>query len=130
MSARNRAVLLTMVIGLFGWLLVGPVPTASAATYSCSSTHISGNAWVAGYYDGSTVIPSKTGVSAAGIEAQCILKSRGYNPGTIDGVFGPNSRAAMKRLQQDANNSYNAGLDEDGMPGPQSWGWLRVAWWG
>ncbi|MDX3855223.1 peptidoglycan-binding domain-containing protein [Streptomyces sp. AK02-01A] len=129
MSVRNRAAVVAVVIGLFGWLLAGPAPTASAATYSCSNTHISGNTWQAGYYSGMTVIPSKTGVSAAGIEAQCILKSRGYNPGTIDGVFGPNSREAMRQLQH-AANSYNAGLDEDGMPGPLSWGYLRVAFWG
>jgi peptidoglycan hydrolase-like protein with peptidoglycan-binding domain len=109
-SARNRAA------------------TASAASYSCSNIHISRNIITAGYYSGNTVIPSKAGVSAAGIEAQCILKNRGYYGDAVDGVFGPKSQAAMKWYQRDVNR-YGAGLTVDGIPGPASWPWLRRADW-
>ena len=97
---------------------------APARTYSCN-VRLNGNTYQAGYYDGDTVVPSTWGVSAAGVEAQCILAHRGFNPGTIDGVFGPNSRAAMMRFQRFANE-FGAGLDVDGLPGPHSWPWLRV----
>jgi hypothetical protein len=48
-----------------------------------------------------------------------------YNPGGIDGVFGSNSQRAMNAFQTDMNDIFGAGLSEDGMPGPQSWKWLR-----
>jgi peptidoglycan hydrolase-like protein with peptidoglycan-binding domain len=79
----------------------------------------------AGYYGGSSVVPSTTGVSAAGIEAQCLLARAGFNPGTIDGVFGPNSQAAARAFQQHADNTVGAELSVDGLPGPHTWPWLR-----
>ena len=80
----------------------------------------------AGHYNGLTTIPSTTQITAAGIEAQCLLIRYGsYNPGPVDGVFGNNSRAAMRQFQIDMNNVWGAGLTTDGLPGPQSWKWLR-----
>jgi hypothetical protein len=82
----------------------------------------------AGHYSGLTVVPSKTVVTSSGVEAQCLLVRYGdYNPGTIDGVFGPNSQNAMKQFQRDMNSFFGAGLAVDGLPGPASWKWLR--WW-
>jgi hypothetical protein len=78
----------------------------------------------AGYYSGDTIVPSTTGVSDAGIEAQCLVKLAGFDPGTIDGVFGRNSQSAMKAFQEYVN-SVGAGLQVDGLPGPDSWPWLR-----
>ena len=126
--AHKRLAAMGAALALTGGVVVGFAPAASAA-YSCSGTEIRGNVWEAGYYGGGTVVPTTTRVSAAGIEAQCILRERGYNPGTVDGVFGTNSQNAMKRLQRDAN-TYGAGLRVDGLPGPASWSWLRVAYWG
>jgi hypothetical protein len=80
----------------------------------------------AGHYSGLTAVPSKTQVTSSGVEAQCLLARYGdYNPGGIDGVFGSNSQRAMKAFQTDMNDIFGAGLSEDGMPGPQSWKWLR-----
>ncbi len=80
----------------------------------------------AGHYGGLSTVPSKTSVTAAGVEAQCLLKRYGdYNPGTVDGVFGPNSQAAMRAFQSDMNSWFGAGLSVDGLPGPKTWPWLR-----
>jgi hypothetical protein len=78
-----------------------------------------------GYYSGNTVTPSGSQVTSSGLEAQCILWFTGFNPGAIDGVFGPNSRAAMADFQRFMNSHFASGLRVDGWPGPQSWKWLR-----
>ncbi|MFI5960185.1 peptidoglycan-binding protein [Cryptosporangium sp. NPDC051539] len=68
--------------------------------------------------------PSATGVSAAGIEAQCLLKHYRFTL-TIDGVFGPTSQSKAKQFQEMQNELFDAGLREDGKVGPQTWPWLR-----
>jgi len=83
----------------------------------------------AGHYSGNTIQPSTTGVSAAGIEAQCLLKlvatfDPRANPGPVDGIFGPMSQAAAEEVQDDVNTA-GARILEDGMVGPQTWPWLR-----
>ncbi|MBD0839286.1 MULTISPECIES: peptidoglycan-binding domain-containing protein [unclassified Streptomyces] len=98
--------------------------TASAAAYKCNIVK-SGEYWYAGHYSGMTVVPSATTVTAAGIEAQCLLKDIGYYTGTVDGYFGPLSQDAMKRYQRLINQQHNVGLAVDGWPGPKSWPWLR-----
>jgi len=45
---------------------------------------------------------------------QRLLKLKGFDPGGIDGVFGPRTEAALKVLQE------AAGLDVDGIFGPKS----------
>lgn len=44
------------------------------------------------------------------------LKQLGFNPGSIDGIFGPKTQAAVKAFQQ------KYGLTVDGIVGPQTWG--------
>lgn len=46
---------------------------------------------------------------------QRILFSIGYNPGPIDGIFGPLTRSAVVRFQLDN------GLVPDGIVGPNTW---------
>jgi hypothetical protein len=82
----------------------------------------------AGHYGGLNVVPSTTQVTSAGEEAQCLLKKAGYDPGTIDGVFGSHSQAAMHQFQTDLNTYHGAGLATgpgQDLPGPNSWKWLR-----
>lgn len=67
---------------------------------------------------------SATRSTSAGVEAQCLLVMGGFDPGPIDGVFGKKSQAAMTAFQS-AMNRADAGLAEDGFPGPKSWVWLR-----
>lgn len=47
---------------------------------------------------------------------QELLLKIGYSPGPIDGIFGPNTEAAVKSLQ----TAY--GLTVDGVVGPKTWG--------
>lgn len=123
-AARKWLVSAAAVLALGGGLAVLPATAASAA-YSCDYDISASGYWYAGHYTGTTVQPSTTGVSAAGIEAQCLLKFRGYNPGTIDGVFGSNSRAAALKFQKRMNSVHHAGLTEDGKIGSNTWPYLR-----
>ncbi|MFF3755257.1 peptidoglycan-binding protein [Streptomyces sp. NPDC002018] len=99
--------------------------TTTAQAYSCSYDAAEPYAY-AGYYEGMSVVPSSTVVTTAGIEAQCLLKWAGFDPGTIDGVFGTNSRAAAKRFQTMMNNSHGYTLATDGIVGSQTWPALRT----
>jgi len=50
---------------------------------------------------------------------QFLLHSRGFEPGSFDGGFGPNTQTAVRRFQQ------AAGLGVDGIAGPATIGALR-----
>jgi hypothetical protein len=134
---RRLALAISPAIAFLG-ILVAPAVPVEAATFSC---HYSFNRSIvvtvpdpgapsltlqgeefAGHYSGNTTVPSTTGVSAAGIEAQCLLVAAGYNPGPIDGIFGPHSQAATRSFQQTLGGF---GVQDDGLPGPQTWPWLR-----
>ena len=97
--------------------------------YACNVTDTGsapGDKYYAGYYSGNTVQPSSTSVSAAGKEAQCLLKYKGYNPGIIDGIFGENSKAAAKKFQTRVNELCDRKvLDVDGLVGAKTWPYLR-----
>jgi hypothetical protein len=71
----------------------------------------------AGDYSGYTVIPLTTGVSASGIEAQCLLRHAGYSPGTIDGIFGPISQSAAKSLRHSSTTTSTRGSASTACPG-------------
>jgi len=136
--ARKRlaALAISPMLALIGLVAV---PAVQAEAYGCSYSFNSGQVTVhdpggnftlsgqefAGHYNGDTVVPLTGGVSAAGIEAQCLLRRAGYNPGTIDGVFGANSQAAARGLQTFVNNNFHARVSVDGLPGPQTWPWIR-----
>lgn len=54
---------------------------------------------------------------------QAILDALGvprWNPGPIDGIFGPLTERAVRNYQDD-----NPNLDQDGWVGPKTWGALR-----
>ncbi|MBH1935960.1 helix-turn-helix domain-containing protein [Streptomyces sp. AV19] len=53
------------------------------------------------------------------LEAQCLLRHHGHDPGLIDGSYGPKSKAAAQDFQKDRN------LVVDGIVGPDTWAELR-----
>jgi peptidoglycan hydrolase-like protein with peptidoglycan-binding domain len=138
MVRRRIALALSPALAVIALMMAPAVPVEAA--FTCHYTNdpnirltlpsvtgpqtISGQEF-AGHYGGNTAVPSTSGVSAAGIEAQCILLKAGFNPGTIDGVFGPRSQSAARAFQQHANNFFGAELAVDGLPGSHTWPWLR-----
>ncbi|MGB9680245.1 MAG: peptidoglycan-binding domain-containing protein [Thermoanaerobacteraceae bacterium] len=48
------------------------------------------------------------------LELQMILQSLGYDPGPIDGIFGPLTKNAVMRFQRDN------GIRVDGIVGPET----------
>lgn len=49
------------------------------------------------------------------MEMQATLRKIGYNPGPIDGIFGAQTRSALRRFQR------RFGLEPDGVAGPMTW---------
>ncbi|MFJ8546696.1 peptidoglycan-binding protein [Streptomyces sp. NPDC093586] len=138
MTATRKRLSLMVATAALGTVLAVPATAVaaeqatdaavSAQAYSCNIKNVNGQKR-AGYYSGNTTVPSSTKVTNAGIEAQCILKAMGYPTGTVDGVFGTNSKAAMRKFQGDVNKVYGRKvLDVDGLPGPKSWPYLRMYW--
>ncbi|WP_224366097.1 C40 family peptidase [Hyalangium versicolor] len=54
-------------------------------------------------------------------DLQNLLKSKGFNPGPVDGQFGPKTKAAVLSFQK------AKGISVDGIVGPQTWGKLKGA---
>ncbi len=55
------------------------------------------------------------------------LECLGCDPGPIDGVDGPRTRAAIETFQRHANERWSLGLVDDGLCGPATWGAVRRA---
>lgn len=56
---------------------------------------------------------------------QRLLLQKGCNPQGIDGVFGKNTLAAVKKFQANNTDIYGKKLDVDGCVGPLTWGALN-----
>ncbi|MGW6709182.1 peptidoglycan-binding domain-containing protein [Streptomyces sp. NPDC054956] len=148
MSKRAKTIAAAAVLAISASVLPLAVATPASAAVSCSySENMSqsftqastGSRYVgfeyAGHYSGITVVPSKTQDTSSGEEAQCLLKlgaqyynMPGWDPGTVDGVFGPRSQTAFHNFQVSMNSWFNAGLAVGGnqdLPGPNAWKWLR-----
>jgi hypothetical protein len=59
---------------------------------------------------------------------QALLNSKADAGLVVDGVFGPATDAAVRRVQTDVRNFFNLGdrMAVDGIVGPQTWFWLTL----
>ncbi|MFF4474468.1 peptidoglycan-binding protein [Streptomyces sp. NPDC001599] len=100
-----------------------PVPaTASASrspvTYTCRITRADG-LWYAGNSRTRDAVVAFGEAGPEVAEAQCLLARAGLSPGEVDGIFGPLTQRAVKRVQK------RHGLVVDGIVGPHTWKALR-----
>ncbi|MER0241422.1 helix-turn-helix domain-containing protein [Streptomyces sp. HSW2009] len=88
-------------------------------TYSCPVRRDggAGGGLFAGYSTTRTAVLAGPGWDV--VEAQCLLRHHRLNPGTVDGIYGQQTIAAVVRLQK------KAGLPADGVVGPHTWQELR-----
>jgi len=87
-------------------------------TFDCRVRRRGGALYAGHSRTGTTVL----GGGAAGwdvVEAQCLLRRHGYDPGVVDGLVGGRTLRAVKRLQA------GSGLPTDGIVGPGTWKALR-----
>jgi peptidoglycan hydrolase-like protein with peptidoglycan-binding domain len=140
----TRSRFLTAFLGLFLALGLTPVlamnaaattANAPAATPTCTS-------WSTHFADGtSDYVQHMPSAGRNTYVLSCVLRQgnrndavkvlqrslrvcSGYNL-AIDGDYGPLTRAAVLDLQQRMNGSYNAGLEEDGEYGPETFNWVK-----
>jgi peptidoglycan hydrolase-like protein with peptidoglycan-binding domain len=74
-------------------------------------------------YTTATPTISSGSTGAAVKEAQCLLKYWGFNPGGIDGIFGPNTKDAVLGFQGWLH--IPCGLAVDGIVGTHTWHALK-----
>ncbi|MGA5384724.1 peptidoglycan-binding protein [Streptomyces pseudogriseolus] len=96
----------------------GVAPSPVATSYTCRIERIGGQ-WFAGLSRTRDAILASGHAGPQVAEAQCLLRRAGFPPGDIDGIYGPRTERAVQRLQQ------KAGLVDDGIVGPHTWGALR-----
>ncbi|MFF5159931.1 peptidoglycan-binding protein [Streptomyces sp. NPDC000348] len=96
----------------------GAASEPSAPSYACRVERVDGR-WYAGLSRTREAILLNGHAGKAVAEAQCLLRRAGYPPGDIDGIYGPLTERAVKRLQK------RAGLVVDGIVGPHTWKALR-----
>ncbi|MFI8092321.1 peptidoglycan-binding protein [Streptomyces sp. NPDC086080] len=90
------------------------------ALYTCRPVRAGGR-WYAGHSRTRDAVVAYGRMGPEVIEAQCLLRRVGISPGDVDGIFGPLTRNAVKRLQ------IRDGLVADGVIGPRTWAALRGA---
>ncbi|MDK1474907.1 peptidoglycan-binding protein [Streptomyces sp. 549] len=95
-----------------------PFAFTPGTTYSCD-IHREAGLLHAGRSDTVEALLQQITTSWDVVEAQCLLRYRGYDVGEVDGAYGAATERAVKRLQDDNN------LVVDGIMGPHSWEVLR-----
>jgi transcriptional regulator with XRE-family HTH domain len=93
-------------------------PPKSTPAYTCRVERTDGR-WYAGFSRTQDAILADGHAGPEVAEAQCLLRRAGFSPGGIDGIFGPLTQRAVKRVQK------RAGLVVDGIVGPHTWKALR-----
>src|SRR5687767_8624043 len=89
-------------------LASAPIAFAAGDTSgSSSSTHRSGSSMSGSGYGASSSMDSQTVR-----QVQQALSDKGHNPGAIDGIMGPRTRAALQDYKRKNNLSGASGLDQ------------------
>ncbi|MGW1201211.1 peptidoglycan-binding protein [Streptomyces cyaneofuscatus] len=96
----------------------GPYVWGREASYPCRIQQHSGRTY-AGHSGTHQTVLAHNSTSWDVVEAQCLLREAGFDPGAVDGVYGPRTEQAVKRLQA------KAGIEDDGLVGPDTWKVLR-----
>ncbi|PCG82321.1 peptidoglycan-binding protein [Streptomyces sp. WZ.A104] len=96
----------------------GPYVWGRETAYPCRIQQHDGLTYAGHSATHETVLAQNT-TSWDVVEAQCLLRAAGLDPGAVDGVYGPNTERAVKRLQA------AAGIEDDGLVGPDTWKVLR-----
>ncbi|MEV5551681.1 peptidoglycan-binding protein [Streptomyces sp. NPDC052309] len=87
-------------------------------TYTCRVQRVDGR-WQAGNSRTEDAVLAYGHAGPEVAEAQCLLRRAGVSPGEVDGIYGPLTQRAVKRVQK------RAGLVVDGIIGPHTWKALR-----
>ncbi|MER7997920.1 peptidoglycan-binding domain-containing protein [Streptomyces sp. NPDC095613] len=93
--------------------------TGTASQYKRATMADGTTGWTAGFSKTMTAVLNTGSQGAAVAEAQCLLKGYKCDPAGVDGRYGANTKAAVKRYQ-----SKN-GLTADGIVGKNTWKKLR-----
>lgn len=86
--------------------------------YKCEIQQHKGRTY-AGHSATGQVVLENNSTSWEVVEAQCLVRHAGFDPGAVDGVYGDDTQRAVQRLQA------KAGIVDDGEVGPETWGVLR-----
>jgi peptidoglycan hydrolase-like protein with peptidoglycan-binding domain len=105
-------------LAVIGALLVGMVAMqAPSPAYAHCSSQVSNSTNQIHWQDNCTVSQGSSNTYVAAVQASLHLHS--FNPGSVDGIFGPNTRTAVRNFQS------ARGLSVDGIVGPQTWSELQ-----
>ncbi|MBC2905911.1 peptidoglycan-binding protein [Streptomyces cupreus] len=96
-----------------------PSASGSKRTYECRVERSGDGRWYAGNSRTQDAILAYGQAGPEVAEAQCLLRRAGFRPGEIDGIYGPLTQGAVKRIQE------REGLVVDGIIGPHTWKALR-----
>ncbi|MEV7088922.1 peptidoglycan-binding protein [Streptomyces sp. NPDC093085] len=95
-----------------------PVVYEPGRTYDCLKERKDGAAY-AGHSVTRDALMDLNGSGRDVVEAQCLLKQHGFDPGDIDGLYGVRTKEEVRKFQT------SRGLVSDGIVGPDTWGELR-----
>ncbi|WP_232789074.1 peptidoglycan-binding protein [Streptomyces odonnellii] len=119
---------LAVAAGFGGGTLLAPDGPDTAAqavqtygpgrTYDCAAQRKDGLAH-AGHSLTTDALIDINGNGRDVVEAQCLLRRHGFDPGAVDGLYGPASKEAVRKFQAARR------LVEDGIVGPDTWAELR-----
>ncbi|WP_326810863.1 peptidoglycan-binding protein [Streptomyces scopuliridis] len=96
-----------------------PLTYGPGRTYDCDDTGRKDGAAYAGHSTTAEALIALNGNGPDVVEAQCLLKRHGFDPGEIDGLYGPGAKSAVQEFQKARK------LVSDGIVGPDTWAELR-----